>query len=58
MRALFQAASNHLPDYMPELELHDLQFQLCEFDKYERVRLGQGRLKAKYRPPPQSQPGS
>ena len=58
MRALFQAAPNHLPDYMPELELHDIQFQLCEFDKYERFRLGQGRLKAKYRPPPQSQPGS
>lgn len=33
-----------------ELELHDIQFQLCEFDKYERVRLGQGRPRSKYRP--------
>ena len=27
----------------------DIQFQLCEFDKYERVRLGEGRPRAKYR---------
>ena len=26
-----------------ELELHDIQFQLCEFDKYERVLHGEGR---------------
>ncbi len=48
MMALFQAAPDHLPNYMPELELHDIQFQLCEFDKYERVRLGQGKPKQKY----------
>jgi len=28
----------------------DIQFQLCEFDKYERVRLGQGRPRSKYNP--------
>lgn len=28
----------------------DIQFQLCEFDKYERVRLGQGRPRSRYRP--------
>jgi len=33
---------------LPELELHDIQFQLCEFDKYERVRLGQGRPRSRY----------
>jgi hypothetical protein len=33
---------------LPRLELHDIQFQLCEFDKYERVRLGEGRPKSKY----------
>ena len=27
----------------------DIQFQLCEFDKYERVRLGQGRPRSKYK---------
>lgn len=32
------------------LSPHDVQFQLCEFDKYERVRLHQGRPRAKYKP--------
>lgn len=27
----------------------DIQFGLCEFDKYERVRLGQGKPRSKYR---------
>lgn len=32
------------------LSMHDVQFQLCEFDKYERARLGEGRPKALYKP--------
>lgn len=32
------------------LSLHDVQFQLCEFDKYERARLGEGRPRSKYKP--------
>lgn len=32
------------------LSMHDIQFQLCEFDKYERARLGEGRPKAKFKP--------
>ena len=28
----------------------DIQFGLCEFDKYERVRLGEGRPKSRYKP--------
>lgn len=37
---------------LPNLELHaqDLQNCLCEFDKYERVRLGEGRPKQIYQP--------
>jgi len=27
----------------------DIQFGLCEFDKYERVRLGQGTPRSRYR---------
>jgi len=46
---LYRRASMSLPSWMPELELHDIQFQLCEFDKYERTRLGQGRPKSRYR---------
>lgn len=29
----------------------DIQFGLCEFDKYERVRLGQGKPRSKYHAP-------
>lgn len=33
---------------MPAMHAQDLQNCLCEFDKYERVRLGEGRPKQKY----------
>lgn len=33
---------------MDPLHAQDLQNCLCEFDKYERVRLGQGRCKSRY----------
>ena len=33
---------------MPKMHAQDLQNCLCEFDKYERVRLGEGRPKSKY----------
>lgn len=33
-----------------DLTLHDLQNCLCEFYKYEKVRLGQGRPRSMYRP--------
>ena len=36
-------------DKMGKLCPHDIQFQLCEFDKYERVRLGQGRPRSRYK---------
>jgi len=36
------------PSIYGKLYPTDLQFQLCEFDKYERVRLGQGRPRSKY----------
>lgn len=47
---LFGAVKQFWPLDFVELELHDIQFQLCEFDKYERCRLDQGRPKAKYHP--------
>jgi hypothetical protein len=51
MVGLFEKAVGQLPAFMPTLELHDIQFQLCEFDKYQRAKLGEGRPKALYRPP-------
>ena len=35
-------------EHGPELELREIEHSLCEFDKYERVRLGQGKPKQKY----------
>ena len=49
MQELFAARKTHWRGNYVELELHDIQFQLCEFDKYERVKHGQGRPRSKYR---------
>ena len=49
MKSLFEARNIHWPDNYVELELHDIQFQLCEFDKYERVKHNEGRPRSKYR---------
>lgn len=36
----------------PELELREIEHSLCEFDKYERVRMGQGAPRGRYHAPP------
>ena len=33
----------------PKLEMRDIEHTLCEFDKYERVRLGEGRPRSLYK---------
>jgi hypothetical protein len=41
--------SEYVDEYrMPSMHAQDLQNCLCEFDKYERVRLGEGRPKSRY----------
>lgn len=37
------------PSVFPMLEMREVEHTLCEFDKYERVRLGQGRPRGIYR---------
>ena len=49
MIKIFQKRSLFWPKEFVELELHDIQFQLCEYDKYQRVLLGEGRPRSKYR---------
>lgn len=49
---LFKAREVEWPKEWIELELHDIQFQLCEYDKYERVRLGEGRPRSRYKGKP------
>jgi len=40
--------SDYWPPYWPKLEMRDVEHTLCEFDKYERARLGQGRPRGVY----------
>lgn len=47
---LHEVQAEHWPEEYGRLWPTDIQFQLCEFDKYERVRLGQGRPRSRYRP--------
>ena len=49
MRELFKLLRGQWPVSFAPLRLTDIQFQLCEFDKYERVRLGQGKPRSRYR---------
>lgn len=51
MRVLLEASKYYLEPYMPELEMRDIEHSLCEFDKYERARLGQGRPRSRFVPP-------
>lgn len=42
---------NALPEWVGVLEMRDVEHSLCEFDKYERARLGQGRPRNTFIPP-------
>mgnify|MGYP005994584353 CR=1 FL=1 len=53
MQELLDLSPNYLQGHMEPLEMRDIEHCLCEFDKYERVRLGQGRPRAKYKPKPE-----
>lgn len=46
---IFDQRTKFWPLKNVSLELHDIQFQLCEFDKYLRVRNNEGRPRSKYR---------
>ena len=48
LSALRGMVNDELPPHMELLHAQDLQNCLCEFDKYERVRLGQGRPRSRY----------
>lgn len=46
---LFIMTIRHLKDKVPPLEMREIEHSLCEFDKYERARLGDGHMKRKYK---------
>jgi hypothetical protein len=47
MAELLEVVRKTLP-FMPAFELREIEHSLCEFDKMERARLGDGKLKRKY----------
>jgi hypothetical protein len=51
MRALLSTSDDTLEKWLPNLEMRDIEHSLCEWDKYERVRNGEGRPRSKYVPP-------
>jgi 5-hmdU DNA kinase-like protein len=48
MRELLALSRTNLPDFIPPLELREIEHSLCETDKWLRVAAGQGRLRSKY----------
>src|SRR5690606_23942233 len=44
----FNATFGEPCDVNPRFEMRDIEHSLCEFDKYERVRLGEGKMRSKY----------
>lgn len=51
MRKLLSMSTKYLPEWVPTMEMRDIEHSLCEFDKYERARLGHGRPRQKFVPP-------
>lgn len=50
MQYLLALSRGEWPDNWPKWELSTVQHWACEFDKYERTRLGEGKPKQRYRP--------
>ncbi len=44
----FNATFGEPCDVNPRFEMRDIEHVLCEADKYERVRLGEGKMRSKY----------
>jgi len=55
MRELLVLAPKYVSDHIKTctwaLEMREIEHSLCEFDKYMRVKNGEGRPRSKYRPP-------
>lgn len=48
MRNLLEQSITQRRSHVPTLELRDIEHSLCEFDKYMRVKLGEGRPRSTY----------
>jgi hypothetical protein len=50
MKFLLNISKDYLNPAFPVLEMRDIEHTLCEFDKYERTRLGEGTARMLYVP--------
>jgi hypothetical protein len=57
MQELWAISKDYLPEWFPKLEMRDIEHSLCEFDKYERARLGHGKPRSRYIPPHERKEG-
>jgi hypothetical protein len=48
MQLLLSVAPLNLPEGFPEMEMRDIEHSLCEFDKYCRVKFGEGRPRSSF----------
>ena len=53
MQYVLDTAHGRLPKFVPTMEMRDVEHSLCEWDKHERARLGEGRPRSRYIPPQQ-----
>lgn len=56
MVEILELSRTERPTWLPALELRDIEHSLCEFDKYMRVKRGQGKPRSRYLPPAQGEP--
>lgn len=50
MRKLLAMSRSHWPQGWPQWEMREVEHWLCEFDKYQRTKLGEGRPRQAFRP--------
>ena len=48
MRGVLRLSKTNLAEHVPPMDMRDIEQSLCEFDKYERARLNQGRPRSSY----------
>jgi len=51
MKHLLDISPKYLAEWMIPLEMREIEHSLCEWDKYQRATLGQGRPRQKFTPP-------
>lgn len=51
MHDLLSIQDGYKEDYVPTLEMRDIEHSLCEWDKYQRVLNGEGKPRSKFTPP-------